>query len=87
MENPVKFAFFPIMIHAFDIVVSAVGIMVVKAGPRDDEEGFEANPMDSLKKGYVVALVLAFCEFVGTTRWLLYTESAPTAWMSYSCCT
>jgi hypothetical protein len=29
MENPMSFVFFPIMIHAFDIIVSSVGIMSI----------------------------------------------------------
>lgn len=86
VENPVRFVFFPVIIHAFDIIVSSVGISLVKAGARDDEEGHNVNPMKPLIKGYLTSILLALCDFVFTCWWLLGTEQAPSAWMHYAAC-
>ena len=86
VENPVRFVFFPVVIHAFDIVVSSIGIMLVKADPRDDEDGVDANPMTPLKRGYLCTILLAFCDFCVSCRWLLYSEQAPGAWMHFVGC-
>eukprot|EP00510_Aplanochytrium_minuta_P001902 CAMPEP_0184014398 /NCGR_PEP_ID=MMETSP0954-20121128/5628_1 /TAXON_ID=627963 /ORGANISM="Aplanochytrium sp, Strain PBS07" /LENGTH=728 /DNA_ID=CAMNT_0026294857 /DNA_START=561 /DNA_END=2747 /DNA_ORIENTATION=- len=89
LENPVRFVFFPVVIHAFDIIVSSCGILSVKVPPKDDEDaamGKDVNPMTPLKRGYIISSCLAFCGFAFATRTLLYVESAPTAWMNYTAC-
>ena len=45
IETPLAFIFFPIVVHAFDIVVSSVGIMTVRASKGD------ADPMSPMKRG------------------------------------
>lgn len=80
LENPLPFIFFPIVVHAFDIIVSSVAIMTVKA-TKDDKD-----PMEPLKRGYLVSVILAFLGFIVTTRWLLYSPAHPTAWFHYLGC-
>eukprot|EP00924_Labyrinthula_sp_SR-Ha-C_P005856 maker-scaffold_14-snap-gene-7.23-mRNA-1 protein AED:0.06 eAED:0.06 QI:0/1/0.83/1/1/1/6/79/802 len=89
VPNPVKFTFFPLMVHAFDIVVSSIGIFYVNVGRKEDEEikaGKSINPMDHLKKGYVLSLSLGFFCFLFTCRTMLYTEEYPSAWKHYVGC-
>jgi len=86
VEQPMRFMFFPVIVHAFDIVVSSIGILAVRARKRDDDDGAEPNPMEAMRRGYVVALALAFVEFIFTTYWFLYSERAPRAWMYFALC-
>ncbi|EQC35017.1 V-type H(+)-translocating pyrophosphatase [Saprolegnia diclina VS20] len=77
----ISFVFFPIVVHAFDIVVSSIGILCVTApGPH------ETNPMTTLQRGYTVTLGLALVAFAISTRWLLHTEAAPSAWFHFFLC-
>lgn len=84
VPSPTSFAFFPLMIHAFDIIVSSIGILSVKISKKDDENclkegklGESVNPMTPIKNGYIVALVLAAIAFVFSTWSMLYVEAAP----------
>nr|CAD1818985.1 unnamed protein product [Ananas comosus var. bracteatus] len=70
----------------FDLVVSSVGILSIR-GTRDP--GLTApieDPMKILQKGYSVTIVLAVLTFGVSTRWLLYTEQAPSAWLNFALC-
>ena len=62
----VKFLFFPLMVHAMDIIVSSVGISTVNVSSEAD-----ANPMVQLQKGYRVAMALAVVGFYFITYYLL----------------
>ena len=89
LSNPAPFLFFPVVIHAFDIIVSSVGIFSVRISKRDDEDaaqGKEVNPMTPLKRGYVVSISLAFIGFLFATRSLLWIESHPSAWINFAAC-
>ena len=66
--------------------ITAPFLCILRAGSRDDDEGAEPNPMTPLKRAYGITLCLALCEFIATTRWLLYAESAPRAWIHFSGC-
>lgn len=81
VEDPSAFVFFPVMIHAFDIVVSSIGIMVV-----GHYGGTSSDPMKVLKRGYAVAVGLGLMGVMIATRWLLYTEKAPSAWFNFAGC-
>jgi Na+/H+-translocating membrane pyrophosphatase len=39
-----------------------------------------------LQRGYSVTLFLAVLAFGGSTRWLLYSEAAPSAWLHFALC-
>ena len=82
LPSAAAFVFFPVMVHAFDILVSSAGILSV--GRRGTSES--ADPMSLLKGGYVVAIILAFFSFVFCTWWMLSTEAAPAAWMHFAGC-
>ncbi|KOM27206.1 hypothetical protein LR48_Vigan406s001600, partial [Vigna angularis] len=83
---PSGFILFPLVVHSFDLVVSSVGIFSIR-GTR--ETGLMApveDPMTILQKGYSFTIVLAVLAFGLSTRWLLYTDQAPSAWFNFALC-
>ena len=87
VESPSAFIFFPLMIHAFDIIVSSIGVIYVGDGSGPAAaRGKELDPVAMLRGGYMVSISLAFLLFVVATRWLLYTEAAPWSWVHYLGC-
>ncbi|KAF8407354.1 hypothetical protein HHK36_006482 [Tetracentron sinense] len=85
-QHPSGFILFPLVVHSFDLVVSSVGILSIR-GTRDS--GAKApieDPMTILQKGYSVTIVLAVLTFGASTRWLLYIEEAPSAWLNFALC-
>jgi K(+)-stimulated pyrophosphate-energized sodium pump len=55
---------FPLVINAFGILASIVGIMVVKTDGKED-------PMSALNRGFYVTAILSAAGFAGTSIWLL----------------
>ncbi|TYH66896.1 hypothetical protein ES332_D06G153400v1 [Gossypium tomentosum] len=86
IEDPSGFILFPLVVHSFDLVVSSIGILSIR-GTRDSNVKVPLeDPMTILQKGYSVTIILAVLTFFGSTRWLLYTEQAPSAWLNFSLC-
>lgn len=86
IEDPSGFILFPLVVHSFDLVVSSVGILSIR-GTRDS--GLISpieDPMAIMQKGYSVTIMLAVIMFGVSTRWLLYTEQAPSAWLNFALC-
>ena len=81
LSNPIGFIMFPLVVHSLDLVVSAVGIMSVKG-----QASKTMSSYDIMKRGYSVSIFLAAIGFVITCRTLLYTETAPNAWMYFTAC-
>ena len=65
-EQVIKFLFFPLVVHAMDLIVSSIGISMVNNSSQAD-----SNPMVQLQKGYRVAMGLAVVGFYLITWWLL----------------
>lgn len=78
--DAMNWTFFPLFVHALDLVISAVGIMVVKSA--SDLE----DPLDSMKRGLAVCLVLAVTTFFATCWFMLWDENYPEAWWHYGLC-
>jgi K(+)-stimulated pyrophosphate-energized sodium pump len=68
---------FPLIVRAFGLIASIIGVMVVKA--REDED-----PMHALNRGYWVTAILAAIGFVGGTYWLLQFPGHPDAWWHFA---
>ncbi|CAD6267110.1 unnamed protein product [Miscanthus lutarioriparius] len=86
IEDPSGFILFPLVVHSFDLVVSSVGILSIR-GTRDS--GLISpieDPMAIMQKGYSITIMLAVLTFGASTRWLLYTEQAPSAWLNFALC-
>lgn len=84
IEDPSGFILFPLVVHSFDLVISSAGIFSIR-GTRDAGIAVE-DPMRILEKGYSITIVLAVITFGASTRWLLYTEQAPSAWLNFALC-
>eukprot|EP00249_Psilotum_nudum_P022394 c28502_g1_i1 orf=319-2730(-) len=86
IEDASGFILFPLVIHSFDLVVSAIGIMSIRGTRDSTSKTIVEDPMAILQNGYSVTLFLAVLAFGGSTRWLLYTEQAPAAWLHFALC-
>lgn len=64
LSNVVGVLLFPLVVNAFGILASVVGVLVVKT---DDSE----DPMSALNRGFYVTAVLAAAAVAGTCVWLL----------------
>lgn len=70
---------FPLVVRAFGLISSIVGVMVV----RTKEDG---DPMQALNKGYFMTSVLVMIGFLGGSYWLLRSDAAPNAWLNFFFC-
>jgi len=86
IENPERFVFFPLVIHALDILVSSLSILTVKVDPNSKVPLEQQDPMVPMKRGYLVAVTLASGGLFFSTRWLLYSEAHPDAWWHFCVC-
>lgn len=86
IEDPSGFILFPLVVHSFDLVVSSVGIFSIRNKRDSGVIGTIEDPMKTLEKGYSVTIFLAVLTFGLSTRWLLYTEQAPFAWLNFALC-
>lgn len=80
IPNPEPFIFFPLVIHAFDLVVSGLAIVTVRSAS-DDED-----PLASMKRSYGIAMAMAVTGFGIASRCLLHTDIAPDAWWHFMLC-
>src|SRR5574341_783838 len=85
-QNSITFAagvigvmLFPLVVRAFGLLASIIGIMVV----RTREDG---DPMQALNRGYYITTVLAALGFGVGCHWLLNSAQAPQAWWHFSLC-
>lgn len=96
LPNPVAFMFFPVLIHAFDLVVSSIAVLVtrprrISTKEEDSEKGKDTmscweDPMDCLKRGYIVAMLLALVAIAALSRLMLHTNEAKGVWVHYFAC-
>jgi K(+)-stimulated pyrophosphate-energized sodium pump len=70
---------FPLVIGAFGLIASVVGVVLVRT--RED-----ADPMAALNRGFLVVSVLVAVALYVTSRWLLNPTNAPDAWWHYFIC-
>ncbi|GMH17542.1 hypothetical protein Nepgr_019383 [Nepenthes gracilis] len=86
IEDPSGFILFPLVVHSFDLVISSVGILSIKTTRDSGVKAPIEDPMKILQKGYSVTILLAVLTFGVSTRWLLYTDQAPSAWFNFALC-
>ncbi|CAD7956066.1 unnamed protein product [Amoebophrya sp. A120] len=83
----VGFVVFPLAVHSMDIVISSVGVMLVRTRRGLPDHG--AAPEDALaimKRAYLVSLLLGVGGFFLLCRLLLYSPVAPDAWKWFCAC-
>ena len=66
---------FPLVVRAFGLIASMIGIMTVKL--KNENE----NPMGAINRSYYITSILAAIAFFITTKWLLYSAAKPSAWI------
>ncbi|GAA0173307.1 hypothetical protein LIER_26954 [Lithospermum erythrorhizon] len=86
IEDPSGFILFPLVVHSFDLLISSVGILSIRSTRDPGVIGSREDPMAILQKGYSITIVLAVLTFGLSTRWMLYTEQAPSAWLNFALC-
>eukprot|EP00929_Paragymnodinium_shiwhaense_P063229 TRINITY_DN315_c8_g1_i1.p1 TRINITY_DN315_c8_g1~~TRINITY_DN315_c8_g1_i1.p1 ORF type:complete len:849 (-),score=164.79 TRINITY_DN315_c8_g1_i1:63-2609(-) len=83
------FVLFPLAVHCLDLVVSSVGILLVRTKPGMPGEGSSyvmEDPLAIMKRAYMVTIVLGMSGFAWLCSSFLYTPSAPHAWKCFAAC-
>lgn len=81
-SHATKFVFFPLVVHAMDIVVSSIATAFVSA----TRNSADSDPMKALQKGYRVALSLSTLGLFVITRWLLDYPGSPGSSFKFFLC-
>ncbi len=79
-ENQLGVILFPLIVTAFGILASIVGVMVVRTS--EDTK----NPMNALNIGFYVTAIIAAIGFGIACFWLLNPAGAPSAWWKFFAC-
>jgi len=82
-EGNYGYIIFPLAVHAMDLVVSGIGIMLTEA-PKGKVNNID--PMEVLKSGYKISVFLAGIGLVALCRLLLHCPEHPGAWMNFAVC-
>ena len=83
-SETIGFMMFPLVVHCMDLVVSGIGIISVS---RDAPiSNIVEDPLEVMKKGYRVSLVLAVIGFGIACNTMLSISSAPNAWIYFYGC-
>jgi len=77
----IKFLFFPLVVHAMDIIVSGAGISFV-----GNQQNADSNPMVQLQKGYRIALLLSVIGFYIISYALLDDPANPGSHVNFFLC-
>ncbi len=72
----VKGIMFPLVVRAFGLIASIIGVMAVRT--RED-----VDPMKALNKGYYITSILVAIGFLIGSRWLLDSPKDPIAWLYF----
>ncbi len=73
LTGRIEWVFFPLVVRAFGLLASLIGIMMVKLRNEDEE------PMKALNRGYYVSAIL------GAIGFYIITESMLHAWQFFAC--
>ncbi|CAN1299024.1 Pyrophosphate-energized membrane proton pump 3 [Linum perenne] len=84
--DPSGFILFPLVVHSFDLIISSIGVLSIRSTRSSGVKSAIEDPMAILQKGYSITVVLAVLTFGASTRWMLYTEQAPSAWFNFALC-
>ena len=60
-----KYVLFPLAVHCLDLIVSSVGIMLIKTKKGLPDQYYQLeDPLKSMKRGYIISLVLSIFGFI-----------------------
>lgn len=80
-EEKSGYVLFPLLVHSLDLIVSTIGIFFVKTKPGlpslKPDYGVLEDPLDILKRGYYVSLMLALVGLFFICKTFLFLEAYP----------
>mmetsp|Transcript_8531 Transcript_8531/g.10529 ORF Transcript_8531/g.10529 Transcript_8531/m.10529 type:complete len:426 (+) Transcript_8531:919-2196(+) len=89
-EMKAGFILFPLLVHSLDLLVSTIAVFFVqtkKGHPsRDANYGELEDPLNVLKRGYYVSLVLALLGLFWICRNFLFIPTLPNAYLYFYLC-
>ena len=84
------FILFPLVVHSLDLIVSTIAVFFVKTKPGvphyTRDYGEIEDPLDVMKRGYYVSLVLALVGLFFICNKFLYIPSLPAASYYFFAC-
>lgn len=84
------FILFPLIVHSLDLIVSTIAVFFVKTKPGvphfTRDYGEIEDPLDVMKKGYYVSLILALIGLLFICNRFLYIPSLPSAYFYFFIC-
>jgi Na+/H+-translocating membrane pyrophosphatase len=90
-ETKSGFILFPLMVHSLDLTVSTIAIFFVSTKPghpsTDSRYGPLEDPLNVLKRGYYVSLILAILGLFWICRTFLVVPGSPNAYLYFFGCT
>lgn len=90
-EQKSGFILFPLCVHSLDLIVSTIGVFFVKTKPGlptlKADYGEMEDPLDILKRGYYVSLLLAVGGLFFICNTFLSVDKYPNAYMCFFGCT
>jgi len=89
-EQKAGFILFPLMVHSLDLTVSTIGVMFVGTKPghpsTNSNYGPLEDPLNVLKRGYYVSLILAILGLFWICRVFLDVPALPNAYLYFFAC-
>jgi Na+/H+-translocating membrane pyrophosphatase len=89
-DQKAGFVLFPLLVHSLDLIVSTISVFFVSTKPGlpkyKHDYGQLEDPLDVLKRGYYVSLVLAFLGLFFICKNFLALPSVPNAYLYFFAC-
>jgi Na+/H+-translocating membrane pyrophosphatase len=89
-EEKSGYVLFPLLVHTLDLIVSTIGVFFVKTKPGlpslKPDYGVLEDPLDILKRGYYVSLMLACVGLFFICKTFLFLEAFPNAYLYFFGC-
>jgi Na+/H+-translocating membrane pyrophosphatase len=89
-ETKAGFILFPLMVHSLDLTVSTIAVFFVHTKPGmpayKHDYGELEDPLNVLKRGYYVSLILALLGLFYICKTFLYIPSLPSAYLYFFLC-
>jgi len=82
IKNVTGFLFFPLIVHTIDLIVSSIGVIVVKYSPNSMSD----DPLKLMRRAYAVAALLALVAYYMVTHTMLVVEGMPDVPYYYFLC-
>jgi Na+/H+-translocating membrane pyrophosphatase len=85
-ETKSGFILFPLVVHSLDLLVSTIGVFFVSTKEGMGEQRDMEDPLDVMKRGYYVSLLLALIGLFFICQNFLYIPSLPSAYLYFYAC-